>query len=378
MKHVFILIMVLSLIGFAPVLADATQLVKDIEEDNSPSILWERSIGGPDIFGNTFIDSEEAGGPSYGWVDISASGTEIATSDGLGDDDRTGPYPIGFLFPFYGHGEEFFWIQSNGCISFSPVRVGLTNHPLPYSELDAMIALFWDDLDPYNGEYGNVYYETIVLGSHEVCVVTFEGYSEHPPSPSQDRITMQVLFSDDGRIRIQYQNIDAGFDRTSCSIGIQNHDGTDGLTYIFNDGTGEYPYNLLAIDFLPPEPSATLSGIIYQNGGGRVANANVRVGCGQTTSDETGHYTIEGVYPGTYPYIVWKNGYDAVRATSTLSTGDNSLYSSLALSPTPISGGFSTDFESGTQVFSAEGEWEFGTPIYSPDGAHSGSNAWST
>jgi len=46
-----------------------------------------------------WTSSDSAGGPVYSWEDITSTGTLISMS---GDDNNTGPHPIGFTFPFYG------------------------------------------------------------------------------------------------------------------------------------------------------------------------------------------------------------------------------------------------------------------------------------
>ena len=66
--------------------------------------------GGPDAFGYTWLDSNEAGGPTFSWADISATGTLLL----LGDDELSGPHPIGFCFDFYGIVYEEFSVSSNG------------------------------------------------------------------------------------------------------------------------------------------------------------------------------------------------------------------------------------------------------------------------
>jgi hypothetical protein len=39
---------------------------------------------GPDAYGYTWLSSDDAGGPTYSWIDISTDGTEVA---GLADDN---------------------------------------------------------------------------------------------------------------------------------------------------------------------------------------------------------------------------------------------------------------------------------------------------
>ncbi|RMH69835.1 MAG: hypothetical protein D6675_11350, partial [Gemmatimonadetes bacterium] len=68
----------------------------DVRGTGTPSL---RGSGGPDWYGYSWIDSDEGGGPSYEWNDISESGTLIT---GLGDDTNVGPFDLGFDFDYYG------------------------------------------------------------------------------------------------------------------------------------------------------------------------------------------------------------------------------------------------------------------------------------
>ena len=61
----------------------------------APSALG--ATGGPDSYGYTYIDSSEAGGPSYAWTDISTTGTDTGI-----DDDGEVTIPLPFNFFFYG------------------------------------------------------------------------------------------------------------------------------------------------------------------------------------------------------------------------------------------------------------------------------------
>ena len=47
-----------------------------------------------------WTSSDSSGGPTYSWVDITSTGTQIQMT---GDDSNTGPFNIGFNFPYYGY-----------------------------------------------------------------------------------------------------------------------------------------------------------------------------------------------------------------------------------------------------------------------------------
>lgn len=75
------------------------------------------SAGGPDQFGYTYLDSNDPGGPAYGWKDISATGT-LASGWTSYDDGYAGPFPLGFTFNYYGQDYTEVYIGSNGYLSF--------------------------------------------------------------------------------------------------------------------------------------------------------------------------------------------------------------------------------------------------------------------
>ena len=76
--------------------------------------------GGPDAYGYTWKDSNQPGGPTYAWHDISTIGTLIT---GLGDDNVVGPFGMGAGFNFYWYTRDQFWIGSNGYIAFNNVNI---------------------------------------------------------------------------------------------------------------------------------------------------------------------------------------------------------------------------------------------------------------
>lgn len=81
------------------------------------SAFASANAGGPDAFGYTWKDSNEPGGPTYQWLDLTSIGTMI---NGLGDDNFVGPIQIGFQFPYYWYTESKVWVGSNGYVEFDP------------------------------------------------------------------------------------------------------------------------------------------------------------------------------------------------------------------------------------------------------------------
>ena len=84
----------------------------------------------PDAWGYTWVRSNEPGGPTFRWVDISTRGTLVT---GLGDDNFVGPIPMQFAFPYYWYTVNSFYIGSNGYINFSSPA----NFASPFADLKA-------------------------------------------------------------------------------------------------------------------------------------------------------------------------------------------------------------------------------------------------
>jgi hypothetical protein len=181
-----------------------------------------RGAGGPDMFGYSWMDSDEAGGPVYSWNDISATGV-LAFSDG--DDSSHGPFALGFDFEFYGQTFNSVLLCSNGFISFTDSAAPYSNGmiPDPSSPMN-MIAPFWDDLNPADG--GDCYY----MQDGNDFIIQYEAFV--PYGGAGGPYTFEVILSADGSIKYQYKTMSDPLD--GATIGIQNGDGTDGLLIAYN------------------------------------------------------------------------------------------------------------------------------------------------
>ena len=195
-----------------------------------PDIAVVRGTAGPDDFGYTSIDSDEAGGPTYSWVEISGSGASAA----LSDDDETGAVGLGFTFPFYGTDYTQVSIGSNGYLVFAGGDGTDYSNDCPFSTFSPtpMVAPYWDDLDP--GDDGAlVYYEgfgscpVIPAGSSatQCFVVQYEEFDFFPGDGAAGGSagTFQAILYDSGEILYQYEG-GPGLDGSSATIGV-NLDG---------------------------------------------------------------------------------------------------------------------------------------------------------
>lgn len=172
-----------------------------------------------DNFGNTWIDSNEPGGPAFNWMDITSTGQAVF----LGDDDMV-RVTMPFEFQFYGHSYSDVTISSNGYLTFGSVGWPYWNMEIPNAEEpNDILPIFWDDLYPPAG--GAIHY----YGDAEKFVVQYTNvpywYATYLPN------TFQVILYSNGTIIYQYLSMN---DTQSATIGIENADGSDGLQVAFN------------------------------------------------------------------------------------------------------------------------------------------------
>lgn len=223
------------------------KLPKGVEDPRSEGP--ERNAGGPDAYGYTWADSREiSGGPVYSWVEINALGTALVAAD----DVNYGPFNLGFVMPYYGNSYSTVRISTNGFLSFTATESAYANAGMPNGAApNNMVAPFWDDLDPTRG--GTIYYWDDPAADR--FVVEYNAVRHYTGTATE---TFQVILSGDGGILYQYRTMSST--TNSCTVGIENAAGTDGLQVLFN--TGGWLVNNLALRFTPPilvAPWAVLS-----------------------------------------------------------------------------------------------------------------------
>src|SRR5438128_5571056 len=141
------------------------------------------AVGGTDTAGcyafSDTIAPRDANAPTFSFTDISTTGTQVMGTGAnaslpLGDDDVSGPLPIGFPFNFYGTGYSQVFVSSNGFLSFLSEQ-GSAFHAahIPSSGVpNAIIAGLWTDLAG-----GKIYYQTLGTTPNRRFIVQFDKVS---------------------------------------------------------------------------------------------------------------------------------------------------------------------------------------------------------
>jgi len=274
--------------------ADNVDLPKDAPDTQFGPV--PANAGGPDVFGYTFQDSDEAGGPTFAWVDISATGTAIPLN---ADDQNLGPFPMGFSFPHYGGTFSQFRVTSNGWITLNPTNTQstFTNTSLPNTGSTvppSLFAVFWDDLDyrPTQAPNARCYY----LYDGTRTIVQFKGVPRRGENGTTAQNDFEVIFYPTGEVVYQYLTMNAVL-KTSATIGMQNATKNDGLQVVFN---AAYVKNNLAIRFRPPARFLTVT----------PSSGTVPAGSGL---DLSVGFNAAGLFGGQYDGRVHITGNDPVR-----------------------------------------------------------------
>jgi subtilisin family serine protease len=210
-------------LGYRP--ADETKAGSIAEPYYPPVIAGQ---GGPDAFGYRWIDSDDPGGPSVSWVDISSQGTSVS----LGEDNSVGPISMGFSFPYYGNNYSSLYIGSNGILTFGGGSGEWINDYIPdTADPDNLIAVWWDDLSPDDGGSVKYYYDS----TNHRFIVSFIGVPNYRWPGGTGSLTFQAILYQSGNIEFNYGTMNPGSDDLqSATIGIENQSGSVGLQVVCN------------------------------------------------------------------------------------------------------------------------------------------------
>jgi hypothetical protein len=211
-------------------------------------LLYSLSITGASPLSYSALNSAQPGGPVFAWKDYSAVGQDITTNfmaltaQTAKDEGIAGPIDIGFAFPFFSGGQSphlftQLYVSPNGFVSFSLFGGDTSvNQPLPgLAGPTNLIAFFWDDLDlsttGHAYTYGDPLAGTFTLQFQNV---RFKGTSS--------TVTCQLILKTTGEILMQYKSIAVS---NSCTVGVQNAAGDQGLQVAFNQNYLQSNFSVL-------------------------------------------------------------------------------------------------------------------------------------
>jgi hypothetical protein len=215
--------------------------------------------GGPDAYGYKYLDSDTSapGAPAYNWVSIKGVGTEITT---LFDDNSTGPFSVGFEFPYYWYRANQVIVGSNGYITFGDKSANASPFkPVPGTgRPNNQLAALLSDLDcsAAGSPNGSVWYWS---NNSDSFIVEYDSIAFW--STGGNNSFQMILTKVDSSITFQYKEQSGapfnGWGDSMNQTGIENISGAIGLNYLSGvTPAGNVLHPGLAVRFFPPESTA--------------------------------------------------------------------------------------------------------------------------
>lgn len=213
--------------------------------------------GGPDQYGYTWKDSNEPGGPTYQWWDITQIGTQL---NGLGDDNFIGPVSLGNLYPYYWYNVSKCWVGSNGYISFGPGNLAANFPTIPTpTGVNNYVTGHMADLTFLGvNNPGKVYF---YANADSFCIEYKDVPYWNPSAPGYSGSnTFEIIISRaDSCITVNFMSC-TGLSQSNFSTGIENVSGNMGLQPLMSQ---------------PPNPNYTIVYYYPQNPTYLVVDASV-------------------------------------------------------------------------------------------------------
>jgi photosystem II stability/assembly factor-like uncharacterized protein len=194
----------------------------------------------PDAWGYTWVRSNEPGGPTFGWIDITGRPGRVVVS-GLTDDNVAGPFPMLFDFKYYWYDVNTFTVGSNGYIAFgnqpsafAPPFAAMPNTTNPNN----IVAPCVGDLvlSGQTGAGGQCIYWSNGVDTLIVSYINVTEW-EQTINPANTHTFQIVLTKRDSTILFQYGAQRGRYNTTNNTrlvIGVENQTGQIGLNYTYS------------------------------------------------------------------------------------------------------------------------------------------------
>lgn len=238
----------------------------------------------------TWRDSYE-GGNLYEWVaNMSELGTAVERDEWVAttsfpaiDEGIAGPYELGFQFPFFDTFYEEIYVCTNGFLTFDAFDgPSYTNPTIPKNQIpNNLIAAFWDDMAIVENDTTAALYYYPDL-ANERFVVEYYMWTRYDEEDYPN--TFQIVIHKNGQIYFMYHDMNA-LKLKSCTVGIENQTGSDGLRVIYND---DYVANGVKVEITN---APGLESIPVNLNGDQIQSLS---------TDSSGFYHFDGLTPGGY------------------------------------------------------------------------------
>jgi hypothetical protein len=226
---------------------------QSLEED------WEHSVDGLELVmpqsANQFVAASAVDTFGYSWSEIGYAWTDIAGQGPVAfndpDDGFGGPLNIGFDFKFYENTYNQLFVSTDGFLTFESGVISTSNQPLPQDiKPNNLIAALWMDLNtcPETPCVNKVF--TKQLSSPARFVIQWNEVVRYGTTIP---LTFQVILYQSGDVELRYKTING--ELGDYTVGIEDRDGADGLTAIYN-GLPSSLASGKAIRFVRPAPAA--------------------------------------------------------------------------------------------------------------------------
>lgn len=206
----------------------------------------QNGMGGPDLYGYTWRDSNEPNGPTASWFNITTIGTQL---NGLSDDNVIGPFGWIDGFQYYWYNPTQVWIGSNGYLSFNGANIASPFPSIPNTAApNNFIAPFLSDLNfSGTGNPGRVYY---YVSGDTICVswINASFWVNAIPAYTGNNNFQVILNKQDKSITFNYQTMSGTTQNNDITVGIENITGQLGLQHSKN----QYPTSNYSIKFYYP------------------------------------------------------------------------------------------------------------------------------
>lgn len=145
----------------------------------------------------------------------------------LGDDAGSGPIPLGFSFEFFGVTYTDVCVGSNGYVTFACIdETDLSEDAIPSpTDPNAIVALFWDDLNPTDAISGLICTYESTIGGQTCLVVDYQNIAHFGGG---ETITGQIIICPDNTVTINCIDCQSDGGTDTAVQGIEDETGTTG------------------------------------------------------------------------------------------------------------------------------------------------------